>query len=124
MTNAELQLHCANKQVLWLVWGNKNASYMSACILRDHGDQWGISVWGYSVWRRSPGFRTIGQSIDGLKAECCIVKLFSDQMDAIEYYQQLDHSTTLSMEALKIEHTPNLKFLKKEHYRHNLSVEI
>lgn len=123
MTIEELQKHCTNKQVLWLVWGSEEFVHMDTVKLIDCQSQWGICVWGYSVYRRSPGFRTIGQSLASMLKEHSVVKLFVDQTEAIEFYQKTG-STELSFEELKAKYTPNLKFLKKENYRHNLSVEL
>lgn len=122
MVDEELKKHFLNKQVLWLVYGRDTSLYMDVVKVHDNG-QWGYTVWGYSMYRRSPGFRTIGRSFKELSTTHPIAKLFIDQTEAIQYYMSLS-GTEKTFDELRAEYTPNLKFLKRENYRHNLSVEI
>ena len=47
---------------LWVIYGHVNdACARVICVLVSAGAP---SVWGYSVWKRSPGFRTLGISLD------------------------------------------------------------
>lgn len=122
MVDEELKEHCDNNQVLWMVWGETNSLYFDTIHL-IHSPPWGYIAWGYSVYRRSPGFRTLGLSIKHFRTKHKIVQLFTDQTDAIDYFMA-NSGTSKSFEEIRAEHTPSLRFLKKENYRHNLSVVI
>lgn len=123
MVESELAQHVADKRVLWLVQSHGAFTSIDAIKLR-YSNEWGYIVWGYSVYRRSPGFRTIGSSLQSLTRECKLVELFVDQQDAIDCYLANNPKNTLSVDEIKRQITPCLRFLKRENYSHNLTVDV
>lgn len=118
----DIQEACDTKRVLWLVWGRGAVDFIN-CVKIFNNTYCGYTVWGYSVYRRSPGFRTIGMSLESLTNECEDLQLFTDINAAIEYYVR-HQKDPVDVVALKQRLTPNLKFLERENFRHNLTVEL
>ena len=122
VSEEQLQTYMDNRQVLWLTFGNTKPTHLHAVTL-THDNQLGFIVWGYSVYRRKHRFRTLGISVRNFVENYPILELFDDQTKAINFWID-NNSNSGTFEELKAIHTPNLKFLKKENYRHNISVEI
>ena len=72
---------------LWVIFGHVNeACPRVICVLVSDGAP---TVWGYSIWKRSPGFRTLGISLDSFieRHRDCI--FFARKEDALAKLSEL-----------------------------------
>ncbi len=116
-----------HNRVLWLVtqWGNGNVTQLDTVVIKDH-PSCGPVLWGYSVYRRSPGFRTIGSSVEYMIAQYRyeVVELFYTEDEARHFYLSIGGDAD-SLDDLVATATPSLKWLKKQsNISHNFTDTI
>jgi len=67
---------------LWCVYGPDCFSTMFCCMINEVPG-YGRNIWGYSIHKRSPGFRTLGRSVDDWMQDKN-AKFFLTQDEAIQ----------------------------------------
>ena len=72
---------------------------MIACMINQ---PWGDrTIWGYSVYRRSPGYRTLGQSAKKWSEVSNMAIYFDDQEEALDYLRKSTKPHKSAIERLK-----------------------
>jgi len=106
-------------RALWVVYGTEGFPEMLCCKLRAYtsthdllpagtaGPE--VCVWGYSVWRGKPGFRTLGQTIEGWTAGVQFAmppEFYATQEAALARMRELTTSSTGVVSAPPDPHRP------------------
>lgn len=74
-------------KALWCVYGPKCFPSMICCKVNESAH--GQIIWGFSIYKRSPGFRTLGITVETFGNKHEIFEFFNDHDEAIAYLRKL-----------------------------------
>lgn len=72
---------------LWCVYGPDSFPSILCCKIQRRTE--GLVIWGFSIYKRSPGFRTLGITVEEWRKRYDKCKFFDKHEDAIELIMKL-----------------------------------